>query len=154
MRPRLGIEHELRQGTVQARDSALHHCEARPGKLYTHVEIEPQRLTQIDMVLGSKIESLRRTPATHLYIARFIRTYRNAHVRQVRDSHQHGLQFGLNLLQAIRGAIQLVLDRTDLGLRSLGGFSLPLAHEHANLLRQLVALGLQLLRSRLNGLAL
>ena len=44
------------------------------------------------------------------HVARFVAAHRHRFVRQVGHSDQHGLQFGLNLLQAGGGLFQLDLD--------------------------------------------
>ena len=74
-------------------------------------------------------------------------------MRQIGHGHQHGLQLGLDLVQARGRLFQLGLHGGHFGLGGFGGVLFALAHQHADLLGQLVALGLQLLRARLDGLA-
>ena len=75
-------------------------------------------------------------------------------MRQVGHGSQHGLQLSLDLLQPRGGLFQLDLGRCHLGLGGFGAVFVTLAHEHADLLGQLVALGLQLFGAGLQRLAL
>ena len=64
------------------------------------------------------------------------------------------MQLGLDLVQAGGGLLQFDLGGGHLGLGGLCALLVALAHEHTDLLGELVALGLQLLGAGLQGLAL
>ena len=74
---------------------------------------------------------------------------------RVHDLLDLGLQLGLlglQLLQAVSLGRDLLLD--FLGLGSLGGVFLGLAHQHADLLAECVSVGAELIRLRNGGPAL
>ena len=137
---------------MQPGDRALHHREARAAELDGGVEVQPQPLAHVDVVLGLEVEVARRAPRAHLHVAALAFAHRHAFVRQVGDGQQQRLHVGLDLVQALRGALELGLDAGDLGHHGIGRFTLGL--ELADLLGELVALGLQLLGAALDGLAL
>ena len=68
----MGVEHELRQRPVQARDAALHQRKARAGQFGRHLEIQAQPRRQVDMVLNLEIEAARGADLAHFDIAGFI----------------------------------------------------------------------------------
>ncbi len=140
------VEHELRDRTVQARDSALHHHETRPGELRRGIEIEAAEPgADVDMVPGLEAELARLAPAALLDGVLGPASDRDARVRQVRDQGDelaqlllHGGVVRFHLLQLLpelgalahqRGRLRLVLLRLRL----------------ADLLGERVALRLQLL---------
>ena len=151
---RLHVQHELAQCAVQAGDGARHHGEARARELDAHVEVQAQRCAHIHMVLHFEIELGGGSPAAHFHVAMLVAAHGHAFVRQVGHGHQHGQQLGLDLLQAGGGLFQLHLACGHLGLDSFGAFLVAPAHQHADLLGQLVALGLQLFGAGLQRLAL
>ncbi|MNV06818.1 hypothetical protein D3C71_972180 [compost metagenome] len=75
-------------------------------------------------------------------------------MRQVGHGHQHGQQFGLDLLKAGSGLLQFHLARSYLGLDGFSAVLVTPAHQHADLFGKLIALGLQLFRARLQCFAL
>ena len=106
------------------------------------------------MVARGKAQGARLAPAAHLHVAAVVRAHGHALVRQVGHGQQQGLQLGLDLLQPRRRLLELQLGRRHLGLGGLCARLVALAHEHADLLGELVALGLQFLGARLQRLAL
>ena len=95
-----------------------------------------------------------RAPAAQLDVGTLVGADRHARVRQVRHRQQQRLQLALDLLQARGRAFELGLVLGDLGHHGLGLGVLALALEHADLLREAVAPGLQLLGAHLQRLAL
>ena len=150
---RLHVQHELRQRPVQARQRPLHDREARARELDAHVKVQAQRRADIDMVLGLKGKNGRRAPAAHLDVVGFAGAHGHAFVWQVGHRQQQALQLGLDLLQARSGLLQLGFGRCHLGLGGLGTVLVALAHQHADLLGQLVALRLQFFGAGLQRLA-
>lgn len=102
------VDHELRQGAMQAGDRAAHEGEARAGKLGGGLEIQPAvPFTEGDMVLYLEIEGLRRAPATHFDVGVLVGTDRHRLVRQVGNAQQHGIQFALDGVQLALAFLQL-----------------------------------------------
>jgi hypothetical protein len=63
VRLRLRVEHELRERAVQPRHRAAQEGEARTAELRPGVEVQPERPTEVDMVLRRELERPRRAPA-------------------------------------------------------------------------------------------
>ncbi len=146
------IQHELRQRPMQARDTALHHGEARTGQLGRNVEFQPQRGADIDMVLGLEIEAARRADLAHFNVRRLIVADRHRFVRQVRQRQHEIAERGLHLVQLLRRCLQLIADAAHFGHHRRG--ILALALQHADLFGQAVAPPLQFFGAGLDLLAL
>jgi hypothetical protein len=145
------VEHELGQRAMQARDLALHHREARAGNLDAGLEIQPaQRGAEIDVV-ARRGDGARRAPAQHLDVAGFVLADRHAFVRQVGDQFEEGIEARHQFGQRRLAGFQRVAQAGDFGHH--GGSVLALALQHADLLRQRVALGLQVLFRKVESLA-
>ena len=111
------------------------------------------------MILHFEGVRARGAPAAHLDVATFVVARGHTVLRQVGHRQEHGLQLGLEDLQAIGAGLEFVTDTGHLGHDGVdfgsGVFALGgLAFEHADLFGQAVALGLQLLGAGLDGLAL
>ncbi|MNR00315.1 hypothetical protein D3C85_1160840 [compost metagenome] len=146
------VDHELRQGTVQARNRTAQQGKAGAGQLGGGFEIQPAvLLAQGDVVLDREIEGSRRAPAAHFDVAVFVIANRHRFVRQVGDAQQDRIQFrldriqfGLAGIQFLRHAIDIRHQRRDVFAALLGladGFGAR------------VTFGLQLLGAGLDVLA-
>ena len=150
----LGVQHELREGAVQAGHRATHEGKARTRQFDGGFKIQPQALANLHMVLDRKIEIPGRAPAAHFHIALLVLTDRNAGVRQVGHGQQQVLQLDLQGFQTLGRCVKLVLEGIDLRHGGLGLLILAFAFEHADLPGQAVALALQFFGAGLQGLAL
>src|SRR5690606_3066210 len=117
------------------------------------------------MVLHLEPEVARLAPAVLLDVAGLVLADRHGRVRQVRDPEGDRLQLAADRVEALLALLQLVAEPGDLGLdpldllferrRLVATLRLPEPpHQSADLLRPGVAQGLQLLRARLDLLAL
>jgi hypothetical protein len=149
---RLYVEHELRDGAMQPCHAALQHREARPRKFHRGLEVEPQRLAHVHMVLHREVELARRAPAAHLDVVVARLAFGHLGARDVRDAAQELVQPVLQGRERRLVRLQLVADAAH--FREHGRGVLTLALEHAHLLRERIALALQLLGARLELLAL
>ena len=188
MLQRLHVQHELGQRAVHARNRALHHGEARAGELDAHVKVQAQRRADIDVVFGLEVrrggglfvrtcasvsihvtaKATARIPGAHHHVAVLIRADGHAGVWQVGHAQQHGLQVGLNLIEARFG--RLLFDRKGTASLSRSRFrvhrnkTLPGRHIQCRTVTRrfipaksfcyCVALALQLFRAGLNGFTL
>ena len=130
----LQIQHELGQRTVQARDLALHHGKAGTGELDAGFEVQADGRAQIDVILDLEVEIPRRAEAAHFHIAFLVGAHGHGLMRQIGHGRQHGLQLGLDLIQARGRLFQLGLHGCHFGLGGFGGVLFALAHQHADLL--------------------
>ena len=146
------VDHELRQGAVQAGDRAAQQGKARAGELGRGLEVQPAvALAEGDVVLDLEVELARGAPAAHFDVAVFVFTDRYAGVRQVGDGQEDLVQLGLDLVQL------------DLAGRQLTGHALDVSHQRGDVLAlglgladglgACVALGLQLFGTGLHRLA-
>ena len=141
---------------MQARQGALHHGKARAGELDAHLKVQAQGFAQVHVVLDGEVHGFGCAPASHHHVAMLIRAARHAGVRQVGHQLQHGVQFGLDLLEARSRGFELGFDvgrlrhhRVDFRLaRRAFGFDL------SDLLAQGIALGLDFFGAGLNRFAL
>src|SRR6185437_13686098 len=75
---RVQVEHELRERSLEPRQSAVEHDEARAGELPGAIEVhEPQRLAEGDMVLGFEGEARRRSMLPDEAVAGFVEPVRH-----------------------------------------------------------------------------
>ena len=110
------VEHELRQRTVQPRQLAAQHGEARTRQLRGGVAIEPAvARAEFDVVLHREIEHARRAPTMLLDVVRFVRARRHAVVRQVGNAERDRVEFGADAFQLDLRRLQFVAEARDLG---------------------------------------
>ena len=146
------IEHELGKRAMQAGEAALEQRETGTGDLGSSGKIELAELfTDVGVILDRKIEDARRTPALDLDIAALVAADRHRFVGNVRQGRQDTVEAFQQLAQACLGSLQLVADRAD--LRHHAGSIAALALDHADLLGEAVAHGLQILGAGLQRLA-
>ncbi len=147
------VEHELRERAVQVRESAAQEREARAGELRRGGEVEkPQPLADVGVVAHREVESPRRPPSPDLDVVVGRRSGGNALVRQVGQVEQEVAQLALHAVELDFQLFRIVAYASDLG-EQRGSVIAP-ALGNADLLRQRVAARLQILRSRLEVLAL
>src|SRR5579862_3785369 len=150
----LGVhrEHELPERAMQPGDSALEDVEARARELRSGLEVEAaQRLAHVHVVLRLEVERARRAPAAHLDVLVARTTLGHVGLRDVRDHAQEGRLPFLDGGERHLVGLQLVADAGD--FRHHGRGILALALEHPDLLRERVALALELLGAGLDLLA-
>ncbi|MNG94387.1 hypothetical protein D3C79_533980 [compost metagenome] len=146
------VDHELRQGAVQAGDRAAQHGKACARQLGGGFEVQATAdFAKGDVVLDFKIEGLRRAPTTHFDVVVFAGTDRHAGVRQVGDGQQDAIQLGLNGVQLSLAGSQFVGHALDVRHQRGDVFALGLGL--ADGLGTGVTLGLQLLGAGLHRLA-
>ena len=149
----LDVEHELSQRAVQAREPAAEERETRAGELRPRREIEqPEPLADVRVILDRKVECARRAPAAHLDVVLRRLADRYARMREVRQVEQEVAQRDLHAVELAFEALRLRADARDLRQQRRG--VLALALRGADGLRERVALRLQVLRARLDVLAL
>ena len=151
---RVGVEHELGEGAVQAGDFAFHQAEPRAGEGGGGFKIEAEFFAQIDVVFHGKVKHARRADAAHFHVLRFVAPHGHALVRQVGDGGEPRVQLGLHGFQIGGGLLQIRLDAGDGGHGGFGFFVFALPFEHADFLRFAVAFGLQFFGFHLQQLAL
>ena len=148
------VDHEIarigQHGLVQPRDIAHEIVKTVAGDAARGVEIDAVKaLHDLRVVRDREIRHDGVAKALHLNVAAVIRAERHARVDDLRDGEHDlvdlRLKLGLLLLQlgeprGLRGDLRL----DGLGLGELGRVFFRLSHEHADLLRQGVALGAQI----------
>ncbi len=139
---RVRVDHELREGAVQARDRAAQHREARTGELRARLEIEAERRADVDVILHLEVELARRAPAAHLDVVGLVLADRHAFVRDVRHAQHQVGQARLDLAELGFRRLHVVADPADFGHHGRRVLALPL--HRADLLRQAVAARLEL----------
>ncbi len=106
------IEHELGERAMQAREITGEHGKACTGDLSGDLEIEPtERFAKRDVIARREIQLARFTPATHFEIGRFVASFGNARMQQVRKAQQHLVQALLNVREACFDRLQLTAQR-------------------------------------------
>ncbi|MNI80810.1 hypothetical protein D3C73_1373730 [compost metagenome] len=76
------VDHELRQGAVQARNRAVQNGKAGAGQLGCGLKVQTSAdFTQRYMIFDLEIEHSRSAPAAHLYVVILIGANRYAGVR-------------------------------------------------------------------------
>jgi hypothetical protein len=142
MLARVGIQHQLDQGALQARERPSHDSEPRTRNAAGRLEVEKTEiLTQIDMVLRLETQSGGLSPAPHLGIIRLRRADGHVIGQQVRQAQLYVIQLRLNFLKRGLVTLQLVaqvLDRSQQWLDILA-----LRFRFANALGAAVALAAQ-----------
>lgn len=148
----MGVEHELGKRPVQAGQAAFQQREAGAGNLRSSGEIElAELLADIGVILDRKIEDARRPPAFDFDIAGFIAADRHRIIGNIRQSRQNRVKALQQFAKTGFGSLQFVADGAYLRHHPGSIAALPL--DHADLLRQAVAHGLQILRAGLQRLA-
>ncbi|MNZ61606.1 hypothetical protein D3C78_797060 [compost metagenome] len=146
------VDHELRQGTVQAGNRAAQHGKAGARQLGSCFEVQATAdLAQGDVVLDFKIECPRRAPTAHFDVVVLTGTDRHASVRQVGDGQDNAIQFGLDAVQLDLASGQLIGHAFDVSHQRRDVLALGLGL--ADRFGAGVTLGLQLLGAGLHRLA-
>lgn len=110
------IDHELRQGAMQAGDRPTHQGEAGAGQLGGGLEIQPTvLLAQGDMILHREVEGLRRAPAANLDVLFLVRTDRHGLVRQVGDAQHQLVQLTLDAVQLLLAGFEFAAHAIHIG---------------------------------------
>ena len=141
------IQHEGDERALETGAGAAEHIEAALDQLHAALEIDDvQGRPQIPMglrfeALGGEIAG--RAPAAHLGIVVLVLAHRRGDVHHVRNGEHERVHGGLGLGAGIAQGGELLVDLADGLLGGVGLVGLALAHERADLLRKLVALGLQ-----------
>ncbi len=150
---RLDVEHELRERAVQAREPAAQEREARARELRGRLEVEQaEALAEVRVILHREVERARRPPAADLDVVVGRPADWRRRVREVRQPEQEVAQLRLHAVELGLERLQRVAEPRDLGEQRRGVRALALGD--ADLLRQRVAPALQVLRARLDVLAL
>ena len=145
------VDHEVARvgddGRVQARDVAHQVVEAVAGDAARGVEVDAvEALHDLGVVRHREVRRDRLAVTLDLDVLAVVAADRHARVDDVRDRH-HDLEDALVELLLLRlRREQLVGLRLDLRLDLLGLVALALAHQRADLLRELVARGAQAVR--------
>jgi hypothetical protein len=106
----------------------------------------------VDVIKDLEIEGRRRADLAHFDVAFFVLADRHRRIGQIRDRLHEGADPGLQLLQAVTAGFEFVGNAADFCHHGRRVFALPL--QHADLLRQCIALGLQFFRAGLYLFAL
>ncbi len=147
------IDHELRQGAMQAGDRPTHQGEAGAGQFGGGLEIQPTvLLAQGDMILHREVEGLRRAPAANLDVLFLVRTDRHGLVRQVGDAQHQLVQLTLDAVQLLLAGFEFAAHAIHIGEQR--GDVLTALLGLADGLGTRIALGLELFGAGLHGLAL
>jgi hypothetical protein len=147
------IEHELGERAVQTGQLSAHQGKARAGDFRGGGEVElAERFAEIDVILDGKVKDAWRAPAFDFDVVGFGFSDRHALVGQVGQQRQEGIEFLEQLAEADFVGFQFALQRRHLRHHRRGVFTAAL--EHADLLGEAVAAGLQILGAGLQGLAL
>jgi len=142
-------EHELRERAVQAREAALHHREARPGELGPRVEIEAEGRAHVDMVLQPQSRICAALPQRRTSTLSSLDFPSGTSGRGMLGmTRRNAFRFSCSAASGRLVALQLFAETRD--FRQHRGGVLALSLEHADLLRERVALRLQLLGARLH----
>ncbi len=108
------VDHELRQCAMQPRDRATQQRKARAGQLGGGFKVQPAELfAEGNVVFDFEIELSRRAPAAHFDVVVFVLADRNRLVRQVRDTEQDRIEFGLDRIQLDLASAQLARHALD-----------------------------------------
>ncbi len=146
------VDHELRQGAVQACDRAAQHGKTGARQLGCSLEVQAAAdLAQGDVVLDLEIERTRGTPTAHFDVVIFTGTNRHTGIGQVRDGQDDAVQLGLDAVQLGFTGGQLIGHALDVGHQ--GHDILALGLGLADRLGACVTFGLQLLGTGLHRLA-
>ena len=138
------VSHEVDERTLEAGASATQHDETAGCKLRAALEIDDAQLrAEIPMCLGLEIPLAGRAPATHFRVVVLVIAHRSGVGRHVGRMEQQVLQLRVDFLTFVACTDELVFDLGHARLRSVGFVTLAVLHEHADLLRQRVALGLE-----------
>ena len=135
----VGVEHELRQGAVQAGGLAFHQAEARTGQGGGGFKIKPELFAQVHMVFDFEIKLARRTHTAHFHVFGFIFAHRHALVRQIRNAEQQGIDLRLYGLIIGIGLFQIRFDLCYFGHGCFGFSMFALPFEHTDLFGHAVA---------------
>ena len=135
-------DHPMTKRTFEPRERALQHREARAGELGGGREVhEPQRLAQLEMLLGGEGQRGRGAMDVQHHIGRFVGPVRHIGVQPVRQRRKQ---------RVARGFVQVggrggggVHRRLHLGLQPLRPRRIAGLHGSADLAGQLVAGGLR-----------
>ena len=104
------VQHELGQRPLQARQRTLEHDEARTAHACRRLEIhETQRLAQLEMLPGGKIEFRRLTDPAQLLIVTLVLAVGHRLVEQVRLAGEHIVELGGQRAAGILGPLHLGL---------------------------------------------
>ena len=140
------VEHELAERTLEPREVAGQHGEARAGELRGALEIHhAERFANLEMLLRG-IGAARLADAAELDIVLFVGADRNVIQRDVGKHGQRVVQRAVELALARLAILDELLDGADLGLQFLGTRRVAGAHRIADLLRGGVAALLLLLQ--------
>ena len=138
---------------MQAGDAALEQGEAGAGNLGGSGEVEQaQAFADIGVILDREVEGPGGAPALLFNVGGLVGAHRHGRIGNVGQGGQDAVELLQQLCQASLGCLQLVAEGTHLGHHLGSVLALPL--QHADLLGQAVALGLQFLGTGLQGLAL
>ena len=141
------IQHEGDERALEAGAGTTEHVEAALSQLHATLEIDDvQGRAQIPV--GLRLEALGgeiagRAPAAHLGVVVLVLAHRRGGVHHVRNGEHERVHGGLGLGAGIAQGGKLLVDLAHRLLGGVGFVGLALAHERADLLRKLVALGLQ-----------
>ena len=141
------IQHEGDERALEAGAGTTEHVEAALSQLHATLEIDDvQGRAQIPV--GLRLEALGgeiagRAPAAHLGVVVLVLAHRRGGVHHVRNGEHERVHGGLGLGAGIAQGGKLLVDLAHRLLGGVGFVGLALAHERADLFRQLVALGLQ-----------
>ena len=141
----LPVEHELRDGAVEAGHMAAQEGEACAGKLRTGLEIHAEGRAEIGMLLRLEIEGARVAPAAHFDIAFLVLALRHIGGGQVGDGCEHMLKLAAQLAVLFFQFGQALLQSGYLGLERFCLVAIALAHRLPDRLGRLVAAALRLL---------
>ena len=142
------IQHELPESAVEARNVALHEDEAGAGDLARGVKVKSaDGLAERDVILHLEIELPRLAPVALLDVEAVVLSYGNGIIRKVRDGVGDLADLGKDLVLLLLDLVELLADLGN--LCHDGGGILAVSLRLPDLLREGVALGLQLLGPRL-----
>ena len=109
------IDHELRQGAMQAGDRPTHQGEAGAGQFGSGLEIQPTvLLAQGDMILHRKSKAFG-APAANLDVLFLVRTDRHGLVRQVGDAQHQVVQLTLDAVQLLLAGFEFAAHAIHIG---------------------------------------
>ena len=83
---RVRVEHPLRDGTMQARDTTLQHRKSRAAQFCRRIEINASHCgADIDVIFHGEIKGLGRAPFAHLHVFVGILALRHVGARDIGD---------------------------------------------------------------------
>ncbi len=145
---RMEVEHELGKRALEPRERSLEHAEAGTRELGRGGEIhEPERLAELPMLLGLEGEVARAAVAAELSVVRLVGADRHVPVGQIGQHGEKCIELGAERFFRALALRKRLLEPCQLGHERCRIAALALAL--ADLARELVALGLQLLERRL-----